>query len=186
MKLDAVTVAFNSCGYVVDDKKQLYKLEGGECTFVDQLKRHLSFIEEYKGKIYMVDKYGDCFILEKKPIFLAGIIGMPVFFSVSRDRIFVHDSSSRLWVYHLDGSLETIVFGRGKCLDVIVYHSYVGVIYDTGDESSIYLHLVNSNFHELYADYVDGKPDFNDNGVEYKKNGCTYKIVVEQDTLHDK
>jgi len=52
---------FTKNEFSVDDQKKLYRRVGNEFRPICQLKKHVSFLEEYNSTVYIVDTYGDCY-----------------------------------------------------------------------------------------------------------------------------
>lgn len=104
--------------YVLDAKKQLYKVSEDNKILIKQLKKSIYDIKEY-NKDYLIDKFGDCYCIQDDK-FLFGILGSPLLFNVANDQILCLDVYRRLWICDLNGKILNIIFtnGAGAVLSV--------------------------------------------------------------------
>lgn len=120
MDASDVRTVFSGDGYVVDEDKNLYALREDKRVFVQRLRKHIYRLVVYKGETYFIDSFGDCFAIRGGPVFMFGILGMPSFFEIQNDRIFVLDAYQRLWVHDLLGKLAAVVFVKAECGRIVL------------------------------------------------------------------
>lgn len=113
---------FASGRYSVDSNKNLYRVED-ERVFVKRLKKNVYDIVHYKQYDYLIDLFGDCYLIQEDK-FLFGILGRPQFFEINNNLIYTLDTYKRLWICDLTGKIVTMIFTE-SAEAIIIKDSYI-------------------------------------------------------------
>lgn len=119
---------FESDKFLIDSQKCLYKKVDGELKLLQKLSKKVFEVNFYDGKLYFIDTFGDCFVIENdEPVFLFGILSYPAHFSVLNHRIYAIDKHSRVWVTDLDGEILNIAFVDSEIMKIHLSENYCSI-----------------------------------------------------------
>lgn len=127
-----------ACGdFIVNDQKCLFKKEKDDKILIQKLARNLFKMCLFEEKVYFIDAFGDCFVIENdKVVFLFGILSYPQYFAVLNHRIYAVDKYSRIWVHELDGEILNIAFGQENILSMQINENYCYLV-TNGEKNEI-------------------------------------------------
>ncbi|KAM0679925.1 hypothetical protein GINT2_001866 [Glugoides intestinalis] len=119
-----------TCGkFIVNDQKYLFKKEKDDKIFIQKLARNIFKMCLFEEKVYFIDAFGDCFLIEnEKTVFLFGILSYPQYFTVLNHRIYAVDKYSRIWVHELDGEILNIAFAQENILSMQINENYCHIV----------------------------------------------------------